>query len=159
MAVNPYAAPQAQVADGATGEPELATRGERFVAAAVDGLIFGGVGMLSAIFIPLLGGLGRGILSVIVVIAFVAVIGINLRLLYLYGATIGKRVVKIRVTRTDGSDASLVRLVFVRGLPQWVLSAIPLLNLLTLVDVLYIFGAARRCVHDYIADTIVVKAE
>jgi len=36
-----------------------------------------------------------------------------------------------------------------------VLSLIPLYGI---VEVLFIFGPARRCVHDYIADTIVIKA-
>jgi hypothetical protein len=30
--------------------------------------------------------------------------------------------------------------------------------LYAIIDVLFIFGNARRCVHDYIADTIVIKA-
>ena len=59
--------------------------------------------------------------------------------------------------RTDGAEIELLRIVLLRGLPQWIVSAIPVVNLLTLVDVLFIFGSARRCVHDYIAGTIVVK--
>ena len=62
--------------------------------------------------------------------------------------------------RSDGSEAELWRLIFLRGLPQWLVSGLgnllPIINLLTLADVLFIFGKPRRCLHDYIADTIVV---
>ena len=158
-AANPYAAPQSAVSDAPADGYELATRGERFAAAIIDGLCFGGVGILAAVVAPRMQGVGETAIYATVIIAFIAVAAINLRLLYTSAATIGKRALKIRVARTDGSQPSLSRLVFMRGLPQWLISAIPYVgNLFSLVDALFIFGSARRCVHDYIADTIVITA-
>jgi len=158
-AANPYAAPQSAVDDAPTEGFELATRGERFAAAVIDGLCFGGLGILAALIAPSMKGVGETAIYAAIGIGFFVVAGINLRLLYTSAATIGKRAMKIRVARTDGSQPSLSRLVFMRGLPQWLISAIPYLgNLFSLVDSLFIFGSARRCVHDYIADTVVIKA-
>jgi uncharacterized RDD family membrane protein YckC len=156
---NPYAAPQSAVDDAPIEGFELASRGERFAAAIIDGLCFGGLGILAAVLAPSMKGTGETVVYAAVGIAFLVVAGINLRLLYTSAATIGKRAMKIRVARTDGSQPSLSRLIFMRGLPQWLISAIPYIgNLFSLVDSLFIFSSARRCVHDYIADTIVIKA-
>jgi uncharacterized RDD family membrane protein YckC len=61
--------------------------------------------------------------------------------------------------RADGSRASLARIFgrrnFVNGLP----GSLPFLGYLyQLVDCLMIFGEKQQCIHDMIADTIVVKA-
>jgi hypothetical protein len=42
-----------------------------------------------------------------------------------------------------------------RNVVNGILGIIPLYGI---IDSLFIFGNARRCVHDYIADTIVIKA-
>ena len=61
--------------------------------------------------------------------------------------------------RSDGSRAGLARIFWLRNVVGALISWIPLAGgLYALVDLLWIFGGARRCVHDYIADTIVVNA-
>ncbi|GAB2506037.1 RDD family protein [Lysobacter humi (ex Lee et al. 2017)] len=88
----------------------------------------------------------------------------NLVLLYQHGQSIGKRVIGIRIVRSDGDDASLARLVFMRFGALVVIGAVlaavsPYLNsAFALINVLFIFTVARRCLHDHIADTIVVTA-
>jgi len=165
--VNPYAAPRAAVEDVQSAEPELATLWQRFAASFIDGIVVGGA-VVAAI---LASGTGAGaaspgsagLMAVFLIIALAIVGGINLWMMQRYRATIGKRVLKIRMVRADGSEAGIARLVFLRGLPQWILSGlgnyVPFVGLLSLIDVLFVFGNRRRCVHDYIADTIVVKAE
>jgi uncharacterized RDD family membrane protein YckC len=75
------------------------------------------------------------------------------------GQTIGKKLCKIRITRTDGSPVTLARVFFLRYLISTVIRFVPFVGgLYGLTDVLFIFGESRRCVHDYIADTIVVRA-
>jgi len=76
------------------------------------------------------------------------------------GWTIGKRLVGIRVVRTDGSKASIGRLLGLRMIPLAIGLVIPILGWFALlVDALFIFGASQRCAHDLMAGTIVVAAE
>ncbi|HVF35630.1 MAG TPA: RDD family protein [Candidatus Saccharimonadia bacterium] len=167
-ALNPYAAPESRVDDLPTGELQLAGRGTRLLAAIVDALIFsipyylalmfllpGMMGVQEAItdvpYGPLLGFVGAaGLLALIVA---------NGVLLHRHGQTIAKRLFKIRVVRSDGDRCSLPRIIFARWLPVTLLSMIPLIGLVVaLVDSLLIFRADHRCMHDHIADTIVVNA-
>jgi len=67
----------------------------------------------------------------------------------------GKRLLEIRVVRSDGSQASLGRIFWLRNVVNGLLGIIPLY---AIIDVLFIFGQRRQCIHDLIADTIVVKA-
>ena len=57
--------------------------------------------------------------------------------------------------RTDGSPASLGRLFWLRNVVNGLISVVPLYGF---VDMLFIFGESRQCLHDKIAGTIVVKA-
>jgi len=61
----------------------------------------------------------------------------------------------IRVVRTDGSPASLGRVIWLRNILNSVLGIVPLYGL---IDSLFIFAESRQCLHDKIADTIVIKA-
>jgi uncharacterized RDD family membrane protein YckC len=78
------------------------------------------------------------------------------------GQSFGKRLVGIRIVRTDGSPVDFVRGVVLR---MWVISFVTgvanqccLGWLVFLADILPIFGQERRCLHDQIADTKVVVA-
>jgi uncharacterized RDD family membrane protein YckC len=71
--------------------------------------------------------------------------------------------VGIKVARKDGSRASLGRIFWLRNvvntLVGMVLLIVPFVGgLYSLIDALMIFGEQRRCCHDYIADTIVIRA-
>jgi hypothetical protein len=51
------------------------------------------------------------------------------------------------------------RIIWLRNFVIWLLSLVPLLGaVVALLDVLFIFGESRQCLHDKIADTIVIKA-
>ena len=64
-----------------------------------------------------------------------------------------------RRSPSDGSPASFGRIVGLRYLTTSVLASIPLAGTVYgLLDVLRIFRASRRCLHDNIADTILVTA-
>jgi uncharacterized RDD family membrane protein YckC len=83
----------------------------------------------------------------------------NLVLLHRNGQTIGKRLVGIKIVRTNGEAASLGRIFFARMLAMGVLRSIPFIGpFISLIDVLMIFGNEKRCLHDLIADTIVIQA-
>lgn len=147
---NPYAPPQTA---GAAYDPgvtlTLASRGERLAGAMIDGLAWGVAAVLFAVDTigPVLG-----------LAAIAAVVIANIRLLDQHGQSIGKRLVGTHIVRIDGSRASVARLMLLRSGLIGMLSLIPILgNLLQLVDALMIFGEQRRCLHDHIADTKVLR--
>lgn len=157
--VNPYAAPRAAVADhGAGGEAALASRGQRLLAAIVDGLliyVFAGSVAMAAYFMA-----SGPVAYLTAAAAVIAVLAWNAVLIARHGQTVGKRAVKIRMVRSDGSDASFSRLFFLRGVLVLVLWSLPFIGtLFWLVDCLCIFRDDRRCVHDMMADTKVVEAD
>ena len=75
--------------------------------------------------------------------------------------TIGKKLVGIKVARTDGSRAtSLARIFWLRYLLNSVFMWCAIFAAASILSstVCMIFGEQRRCCHDYIADTIVIRA-
>ena len=98
----------------------------------------------------------RGLLMLVGMIAWAVV---TWRLVADNGWTLGKRACSIRVVRSDGSDASVGRIFFHRNCIIALLQMIPFLgSLIGIADPLFIFGDRRQCLHDRIADTIVVQA-
>lgn len=68
----------------------------------------------------------------------------------------GKRGAGIRIVRTSGAPVGFFDGVVLRG---WVVQTIgAVIGLVNLVDVLMIYNKDRRCLHDYIAGTIVIEA-
>jgi len=159
---NPYAAPEAHVDDiPVATELELAGRGIRLGAVIVDGTLFGLSGVIAAIGIPAAQKSQAGLIvaGLIVTGLIVGLIIANILFLYRDGQTIGKKLLSIKVVRTDGEKVSLLRFFFLRFLPVGLLGAIPLIgSVFSLADALLIFRASHQCLHDNIADTIVVRA-
>lgn len=163
---NPYAPPSAHVEDVATsGAGELAGRGARLGAALIDGfIILVGIWIVSAVTpwspfaAPAAGRVGLALaLNGFVGIAIFALT--QTYLLATHGQTIGKRLLGLRIVRTDGERASIGRLLGLRYGVGWLISVIPMIGqIYSLIDALLIFRESRKCVHDNIADTIVVKA-
>jgi uncharacterized RDD family membrane protein YckC len=138
---NPYAPPQADVGDVTDGDAqvELAGRGERLGAAILDSIISSVL-----VGVPLLIGMNWDAVA---------------RQDWMNAFTPLGLGVGIKVVRSDRSHASLGRIFWLRNVVNWIPSAIPYLgNIYGLVDALFIFSESRQCVHDKIADTIVVKA-
>jgi len=170
---NPYSPPSAQLAHSPGSEPAIpAGRGSRLGAVIVDGLI------LLAVCAPLVIVMAVGVESsqargntpttAIVITAIggsltlLAAIGwlvYTIRLVSSNGQTIGKKLLGIKVVRSDGSAIGLGRIFWLRNAIPALIGAIPLLgSLFSLADPLMIFGQERRCLHDMIADTLVVQA-
>jgi len=163
---NPYSAPLSNVADVVPEGAVLATRLERFLAAIIDGIIQACVLMVPAfiIFGGWMGYVGAAAASpymfkiVGTLIGFVAFLVINGYFLARDAQTIGKKAMSIKIVRTDGSKADFARIVVWRQLPIYVCQAIPFIGgVLCLIDLLCIFRDSRRCLHDDIGDTKVVK--
>ena len=76
-------------------------------------------------------------------------------LLAQYGQTIGKRMLKIRIVNENDYDKpTLSQLFVVRECGIYVLHLIPLLAIL---ELLWIFGESRKCLHDRWSGTIVIN--
>ena len=157
---NPYAPPTAIVQDVIDpAEPSvLAERGARLAAAILDSIIFAGMVYLPLMF-AVIGGDEAGVISmigaVLTLIGFGVWAWLTIGYMKLNGQSIAKKMLTIKVVRSDGSPASLGRLIWLRNVVNWLISIIPLYGF---IDSLFIFGESRQCLHDKIADTIVVKA-
>jgi uncharacterized RDD family membrane protein YckC len=87
-------------------------------------------------------------------------IGINSYFWATRGQSIGKMALGIRIVHLDGQQATLGRIVGLRILPMQLIGWIPFIGgVMSLVDILFIFRANRRCLHDEIARTKVVRCE
>jgi uncharacterized RDD family membrane protein YckC len=168
---NPYAPPLAGVDDIA--EPDAAAvpadRGTRLGAAMLDSFLFVG-----AVYLPLMvtlfstasldappeeqpgdaAGVALGA-AVVALIGLVVWTSFTLKYMARNSQSIAKKWLRIKVVRADGSPVTLGRLIMLRNVVVWILSMIPLFGI---IDALFIFGEARQCLHDKIADTIVIKA-
>src|SRR3954463_5280101 len=160
---NPYAPPQAAVLDldDPLAPTILAGRGTRLVASILDGIIFGAM-----VYLPLMlmrAGLtgdnasnaGFALGGVVALIGFAVWSWLTIRAVLADGQSLGKKITGIKVTRKDGSRASIGRIFWLRNVVNGLLSIIPLYGL---IDSLFIFAESRQCLHDKIADTIVVVA-
>ena len=164
---NPYQAPEAPVQSPAGGE--LADRGIRLVAVLIDALI----GLVVATPIMWLGGywtavieaaqrgqqVGFGLQLLWMGIGVLIFIAIHWWPLQQGGQTWGKRVMGIRIVTLDGRQVTAVRAIFARYLPLQVVGGVPCLGALAaLGSVCMIFRQDRRCGHDFVAGTRVVRA-
>ena len=165
---NPYQSPQAIVADVA-GDEELAGRGERLGAAIIDTIILmmvmGPLMYFGGYFSQAMEAAARGQqVSIVaqlmwVVIGFAVFAAVQFVPLNATAQTWGKRLVGVRIANLDGSQPSVVQLLGKRYLPVQAISSIPFIGFVFgLVNVLFIFRSDRRCVHDLIAGTRVIKA-
>ena len=171
METNPYAAPGAVVEDvsafgGNDLEARKATRGQRLGAVLLDSL-FACVCLVPIFFSGVMHGLrtsavtdSASVQPGLIALGGLLLLGVlvyDLILLSRNGQTIGKRILNIKIVRTDGSPVTLLRVIFLRWVPIGLLQQIPLIGpLIGLADSLVIFGSDKRCIHDYIADTIVI---
>jgi uncharacterized RDD family membrane protein YckC len=166
---NPYAPPRAAVHDVADPSATFvaADPGARFGAAILDGLIATGMvygpfvfvfltsaalergGDRTASGLMLLVGLGLAL------IGFGVWCWLTISHVKRNGQTLGKKMLGIKVVRKDGAPASLGRIFWLRNVINGLIGIIPLY---ALVDHVFIFGESRQCLHDKIADTIVVVA-
>jgi uncharacterized RDD family membrane protein YckC len=166
---NPYAPPQAAVLD-VIDNRETATaadRGTRLGAAILDGIIAAAmlsvpmlIGFLVAVPMAIAGGdstrtaavsLSIGLGS----IGFAVWCWLTYKYVRVNGQTIGKKLLGIKVVRRDGSPSTVGRIFWLRNVVNGLLGMIPMYGV---IDGLFIFAESRQCLHDKLADTIVVKA-
>jgi uncharacterized RDD family membrane protein YckC len=170
---NPYAPPRARVRDVAAPKAALvlAERSARLGAAIVDGLIFTAmvylpmivamafVGAAASATTPETTDTTAGLILfggvALMFVGFIVWTWMTLKQMKATGQSLAKKYFNIKVVRGDGSPASLGNLFWKRNMLTWLISIIPFYGI---VEVLFIFAEDRRCLHDRMADTIVVEA-
>ena len=130
---------------------ELATRTQRFLAAVADAVVVAVpyvIGSLDAVPMPV---------RLLAIVASLALLVYQLVLVSKQEQTSGKRFIGVRIVLKDTMEnGGFVVNVLKRGVLNGFLSLIPGYFL---VDCLFIFREDRRCIHDLIAGTCVIKAE
>ena len=170
--VNPYVPGEANlIRERKKPELEPAERLTRLLAALIDAAAVFVPGLLAALVFPRFVGdsSSYGTLALIGLdtvgagdafqAAMLAWLVYNLKLMHEFGQTFGKKVMGIKVVRTDGSRLGLLRWITHRVLVIGLIGVIPYVGwVVTLADVLAIFRESRQCLHDQIADTMVIVA-
>ncbi|MDP4197155.1 MAG: RDD family protein [Bacteroidota bacterium] len=143
-----------------------ACRSARLAAVLVDAVIFFIPFILFNLFyygvnnyLEIIRSPGIGHFIITLIACIVIDMSLNGYLLYKYGQTIGKRFMKIKIVDMKDNLPSLIRSYLLRRLLIVVLSCIPLINIISMFDIFFIFTKDRRCLHDYTAGTKVVEVE
>jgi uncharacterized RDD family membrane protein YckC len=159
---NPYAPPQAKVVDivDDADDFELAGAGVRLGAHIIDTILSTIVLIVFIVAIYLSvdndSGPGAAIAWLLTIVGAGALIWLNVLYVIQNGQSIAKKWLGIKVVRSDGSPASLGRIFWLRNVVNNMITGV--FGLYFIVDSLLIFSDSRQCVHDKIADTIVVVA-
>lgn len=172
--LNPYEPPKAEIESAGAPLPdsELASRWQRLGAALIDGILaaIASVPMsMGRTFVRtrynLMGNPfqrwdvsdARGMIGAALVLALMA---LQWYLIAKRGQTIGKIVVGTRIVMMDGRAVGFSRGVALRAWLPVAVSWIPIAGgFAALADALAIFGAQKRCLHDQIAGTKVVRVD
>ena len=162
---NLYAPPESDVEVSTGAENELAGRGARLGGAIIDTLLILVVVWPIMFLTDYVARAATDTLEpmdyvIATLPGFVMFFVFHGYLLATRGQTVGKMLVKTRIVSVeDGKILPFGRLIGLRYIPIWVASLIPVIgSLLAMIDALFIFRADRRCVHDLIAGTKVIRA-
>lgn len=184
---NPYSPPASELNQNLVVSArgvELAERGTRLTAITLDGLVVGipllpmmAVGVYAALQVmtpvaqagsqdyPMMQALSSGrtlsLLAGAAALGCLAALGIAVYqwiLISRTGQSLGKKWTGIRIEKIDGSPVTFSTGVVLRNWVPKLMGAFPYLGMLFhLLDSLFIFREDRRCLHDHIAGTRVVK--
>jgi len=181
MSYNPFEVPQSiepPAFEPPDGQPVLASRSQRLLGAFVDGILMSIISFaISAAFglSPLLNpnvtvSFGAQMLqSALGMVAFLLVHGY---LLFTQGQTVGKWLLGTRIVDArTGQLLPFTRVYIIRYLwltplvllipflpPGLIVLLSSIVGFINLGDSLLIFGRERRCLHDYLAGSVVVSA-
>lgn len=151
--------------------PELATEYQRLAAALIDSFVlWGWMGIISVvkwyakyaednmlmqtidsintIAVPLFG------------LVLIGLGGYQTIFLSIRGQTLGKQIMKIKIVDSRSyQNGGFVQNVLLRAIISGVIGVIPFIGwIYSLIDNVFIFSSQKRCVHDRIANTIVIKS-
>lgn len=139
---------------------ELAERLDRLWAALIDRALFLGLVVATVALSILRGSRSSPVFVIACAVALLALVGAQIWLLTAHGQTIGKRIIGLRIVKvSDMTNGGFVTNVLLRTVANAAISAVPVAgSIYFLVDPAFIFRDDRRCLHDHIAGTCVIKA-
>jgi uncharacterized RDD family membrane protein YckC len=140
---------------------------ERFGAHWIDALLVGACAVVGGFIDGLIGGSER----LLVLLVLIAAAPIEIYQWYLVtktGQTLGKRWLKLKIVKMDGSAVDFMSGVVLRSWPLLAFYALShlisvetvrtlVIDLVLLVDAVLVLGSERRALHDYIAGTRVIS--
>ncbi len=163
MEENIYKSPDSEINVNSNNEPELATRGRRLWASMIDGFTIAIVTIPAMYFTGGFDGISEGVKPAFTYTLLFGLLGIviffmiNLNSLKTTGQTLGKKVAGIKVVTQDGELPTLRKHFLKRYSVYFVPGQIPVVGqILSTLNILFIFGKNKRCVHDIAAGTKVV---
>lgn len=155
--INPYHSPQADLDNAPSTQAIIATRMDRFLGGLIDGvlMIAAVLGIYAIVDWSHLINPANAVTKTLSGIAlFWAMQG---WLLFKRGKTIGKLVMKTQIAPLDSTEIPTQQQILLRYLPMQLGGLIPFIGpFVGLINILFIFGQQRRCLHDLIADTRVI---
>lgn len=162
---NVYSAPDSNLEQIRDEEGVPATRGSRLLASIVDGLTILPITMPIVYFTGGFDGLKEGVqpslaysLMMLLVGAAIFVV-IHGKIMLRDGQTWGKKTQNIKMVTLDDGSVTAAILLKRYGF-YWFIPYIPVVGqILSMINILFIFGKSKRCLHDYVAGTKVVKAK
>lgn len=158
-----YTAPQAELVDPSNENNALASRWKRLWASMLDGLIMLAVILPTMYFTGGFDGMSKGVQPsfeyslMITTLGIVAFIIININLLVNYGQTVGKKVLGIKIVDLDGNLPGMKKHLLKRYAMYFLPDQVPVVGqIFSMINILFIFGKQKRCIHDFVAGTKVV---
>jgi len=158
-----YKSPDAELFDTTDSDNNLATRWQRLSASMLDGLVMS-IFMLPAMYLT--GGFDQIINGIQPSIAYSITLGllgalvfflVNSKFLIATGQTLGKKYVGIKIVDLEGRLPTLRKHLILRYAFYLLPGQIPIIGqLISSINILFIFGKSKRCLHDRLAGTRVV---
>ncbi len=157
-----YKTPESSLLQEVHEKNIFASRWQRLWASLLDGLIIGLITFPLMYFTGGFDGVSNGTQPSLGYTLFLGVLGIavffafNVKLLLRDGQTIGKKVVGIKIVDLN-DNVPVIKNLLVRYITYFIPGQVPLVGqLFSMVNILFIFGKQKRCIHDYFAGTRVV---
>jgi uncharacterized RDD family membrane protein YckC len=165
---NPFAPPMSDliIVEEGKGKDQLADRFTRFTAAILDSIIGMAFGIPAMFLMGIWTYVSQGqnppflLIVAATVLGFIWYLLVHGYLLKKHGQTVGKMLTGIRISDLNGNVPDFGKVILLRYLPIAIASLIPFVGqYMALIDVLFIFRSDRRCLHDLLAGTKVLKVK
>lgn len=163
MRNNIYAAPESELLQEPNRNVMLASRRRRFLASIIDSMTILIVTLPAMYFTGGFAEISSGkqptleynlLMSALGILVFLL---LNAKFLAENGQTIGKKFLGIKIVDLNGNQPTITKHLLPRYASFLLPGQIPLVGqIIAVINILFILGKQKRCVHDHVAGTKVV---